>query len=428
MPRERLIIFTRYPVAGKAKTRLIPALGAEGAADTQRQLTELTLCRAMMLAVARGVSIEVRHEGGDEQLIRDWLGPRPRYTPQGEGDLGQRLTRAAKDAFDDDAQSIVIIGADCPRLDQSILHQAFDTLHDHDIVFGPAQDGGYYLAGLRKPMPGLFKGIPWSTNRVLAESLSIARASGFEPVLLTTLPDVDEPSDLDDWQRLQAEIQRVSVIIPTLNEAAHLAETLRHVIAAQPHEIIIADGGSSDATLGMATEAGAHIIHTERGRGTQMNAGSRVATGELLFFLHADTLPPINCAEAIRETLRAPQTIAGAFRFRLREPAPRGAAIIERLTAWRSESLQLPYGDQGLYVRRAMFAALGRFPEWPVLEDIEFIRRARKQGRVAIHPSAVRTSGRRWQQQGFMRTFFRHQLILGGYYAGVSPARLARWR
>ena len=428
MPRERLIIFTRCPIAGKAKTRLIPALGAEAAADTQRQLTELTLCRAAALAIARGVGLEVRYDGGDARAMRDWLGPRPRHAPQGEGDLGQRLARAAQDAFESDAASVVIIGADCPRLDESTLQKAFDALREHEVVFGPAQDGGYYLVGLRQPMPALFQGIPWSTSRVLAESLSVARANGCEPALLTTLPDVDVPADLADWRALRAELQRVSVVIPTLNEAAHLPETLRHVATAKPHEIIIADGGSTDATVAIATEAGAQIVRAGRGRGVQMNAGASAATGELLFFLHADTLPPPDYSDAIRETLSSPQNIAGAFRFSLRDPRPAGAAIIEKFTAWRSKLRPLPYGDQGLCIRRPIFEALGRFPKWPMLEDIEFIRQARRHGRVIIHPAAVRTSARRWKQHGAIRTFLRHQLILLGYYAGVWPSREDRLR
>ncbi len=428
MPRERLILFTRYPVAGKTKTRLISEIGAEAAAETQRQLTELTLHRAKALAIARGVRIEVRYEGGDARLMRDWLGPMPRCTPQGEGDLGQRLTRAAQDAFAEAAESVVIIGADCPRLDEGILQKAFDALRGNDVVFGPAQDGGYYLVGLRKPMPAMFQSIPWSTSRVLAESLSVARANGCEPALLPTLPDVDEPADLADWRTLQAELQRVSVIIPTLNEAAHLPETLRHVAAAKPHEIIITDGGSTDATLGIAAETGARIVHSERGRGVQMNAGASAATGELLFFLHADTLPPPDYPEAIRETLSAPQNIAGAFQFSLRDPRPAGAAIIEKLTAWRGKLRSLPYGDQGLCIRRPILEALGGFPKWPMLEDIEFIRRARLHGRVIIHAAAVQTSARRWQRHGMVRTFLRHQMILLGYYAGILPARSSRGR
>jgi len=428
MPREHLILFTRYPIAGKAKTRLIPALGAEGAAALQRQLTELTLCRAMALAVARGVSIEVRYEGGTESLMRDWLGPKPRYTPQGEGDLGQRLARAAQSAFDDDAESVVIIGADCPRLDERILHQAFDTLRKIEVVFGPAKDGGYYLVGLRRPMPALFQGIAWSTSSVLADSIATAHSNGCESILLNTLPDVDEPPDLADWQSVQAQLQRVSVIIPTLNEAAHLAETLRHVAAAHPHEIIIVDGGSTDDTIHIATESGAKVVHSERGRGRQLNTGAAQATGEHLFFLHADTLPPSNFTSAIVDTLRSPQTIAGAFRFTLREPRPPASLIIESLTRWRSERRQLPYGDQGLFIRRAMFEALGRFAEWPMLEDIDFICCARRHGKIVIHPDAVQTSARRWQQHGVLRTFLRHQMILLVYFAGVSPSRLARWR
>ena len=423
MPRERLILFTRYPVAGKAKTRLIPELGAEAAAETQRELTELTLHRAVSIAIARGVHIEVRYEGGDARLMRDWLGPMPRYTPQGGGDLGQRLARAARDAFDDAAGSVVIIGTDCPRLDERILQKAFDALHENDVIFGPAQDGGYYLVGLRKPMPALFQGIAWSTSRVLAESLNIARANGCEPALLASLPDVDEPADLADWRILKTDLQRVSVIIPTLNEAAQLPETLSRVAAAKPYEIIITDGDSTDVTVAIAAEAGARIVLTERGRGAQMNAGASAATGELLFFLHADTLPPPDYPDAICETLSSPQNIAGAFRFSLREPRPAGAAIIEKFTAWRNRWHSLPYGDQGIFIRRSAFEALGQFPIWPMLEDIEFIRRARRHGRVIIHPAAVQTSARRWQQHGAIRTFLRHQMILLGYYAGVWPAR-----
>ena len=428
MPPEHLIIFTRYPIAGKAKTRLIPALGAEGAAALQRQFTELTLCRAIALSVARGVRIEVRYEGGSEPLMRAWLGPTPRYTPQGAGDLGQRLARAAQDAFDENAGCVVIIGADCPRLDEPLLNEAFDALRAHPIVFGPAQDGGYYLLGLCRPMPALFQDIPWSTSSVLTQCVRIARTSGYEPALLRTLPDVDEPADLDDWYPWQSQLQRVSVIIPTLNEAGHLAETLRHVAAANPHEVIIADGGSTDETMDLATSAGAGIVHSTPGRGAQLNAGARHATGELLFFLHADTLPPPSYTSSIADTLRSPQTIAGSFRFALREPRPAMAGIIERLTRWRSEQRNLPYGDQGIFIRRAMFEAIGCFPEWPLLEDLEFIRRARRHGSIVIHQSRIQTSGRRWQRGGFVTTFMRHQMILLGYYSGLPPERLARWR
>jgi len=159
-----------------------------------------------------------------------------------------------------------------------------------------------------------------------------------------------------------------------------------------------------------------------------MNAGARHATGELLLFVHADTLPPANYTQAIRDILCSPQTIAGAFRLTQRAPAPFGTTIIERCAALRCHWLQLPYGDQGIFIRRQMFEALGRFPEWPMLEDVDFIRRARCHGNVVTHRAAVQTSARRWQQQGVIRTFLRHQIILLGYYAGVSPQRLAHWR
>ena len=428
MPREHLIIFTRYPIAGKAKTRLIPALGEQGAADTQRSLTELTLCRAMALAIARGVSLEVRYEGGDERTMREWLGHKPRYTPQGDGDLGQRLARATDSAFESKADAVMIIGADCPRLDEQILTQAFESLVDDDVVFGPALDGGYYLIGLRKPLPAVFEGIAWSTSRALSDSVARAREYGHEPTMLASLPDVDEPTDLADWHELQARQQTVSVVIPTLNEAAHLAETLSHVLAASPYEVVVADGGSVDATLDIADRAGVKVIRSDRGRGTQMNAGAASATGELLLFLHADTLPPPEYPSLIAQTLRHPQQLMGAFRFGFREPAPPCAAIIERLTALRCRWLHRPYGDQGFFIRRSLFNTIQGFCDWPILEDLELVNRLRPHGHIVHREECIRTSGQRWQSQGIMRTFLQHQAILMGSALGLRPERLATWR
>ena len=423
-----IIVFTRYPQAGKAKTRLIPALGPEGAAALQRRMTQHTLGRASAYCMGnRDARLTVVHEGGDAGKMREWLGPLT-FMPQGGGDLGGRLQRAALRAFAAGADRVLIIGTDCPLLDEETLSDAIAAIRSHGIVFGPAGDGGYYLVGLSdKSQVRLSSNIPWSTASVLAASLKAARDAGHEPALLATLPDVDEWPDLPSAMLALDAAGRISVIIPALNEARNLARLLPRLNEQAPYEIIVADGGSSDGTAAVANAHRARYLPTPRGRAAQMNAAAAAATGEFLLFLHADTDPPEHFCDVIRRTLQVPGTAAGAFAFRLREPVP-GGSLIEKGVALRCRLCSLPYGDQGLFLRRSLFTARHRFPGWPILEDVEFIRRLRKLGRIVTTPEASLTSSRRWQKDGFLRTLLRHQLILAGYALGISPQRLAEWR
>ncbi|NJK28122.1 MAG: glycosyltransferase, partial [Coleofasciculaceae cyanobacterium SM2_3_26] len=138
----RLILFTRYPEPGKTKTRLIPALGAQGAADLQRQMTEHMLAQALPLKDIMPVDLEIRFTGGDRLHMQRWLGKGLTYTPQGSGDLGDRLERAFQAAFVAGAQRVVVTGIDCPDIDAALLAEAFQQLGDRDVVLGPATDGG----------------------------------------------------------------------------------------------------------------------------------------------------------------------------------------------------------------------------------------------------------------------------------------------
>ncbi len=423
-----ILVFTRYPEPGHAKTRLIPAVGAEGAAALQRRMTRHTLGRASAYCMGgREARLTVVHEGGDAGTMRAWLGPLS-FTPQGTGDLGERLQRAARQAFDAGAGLVIIIGTDCPSLSEAVLSSAVAATLLHHLVFGPAADGGYYLVGLDDPaLVTIFEKIPWSTSGVLTASVNAARDAGLEPALLATLPDVDEPHDLPDALSVLDAAERVSVIIPALNEAANLRRLLPGLKAAAPWEIIIADGGSTDDTVAVAAAQGVRHLLTPHGRAAQMNAAAREATGEFILFLHADTEPPVNFCEVIRRTLQEPATAAGAFTFRLREPV-RGRTLIEKGVAWRCRRRSLPYGDQGLFLRRSLFTAVGGFPDWPILEDVELVRRLRAMGNIVTAPEAALTSSRRWKNGGTLRTFLRHQMILAGYAMGIPPQRLAEWR
>lgn len=193
---RKILLFTRFPEPGKAKTRLIPALGAEGAAALQRRMTEATLKNLLSFSAASGAHSEIRFDGGDTAGVRRWLPGAVGYAPQGEGNLGDRLQRAFAAAFHSGATRVIVVGADCPALSPQHLDEAFNALSDHDLVLGPAADGGYYLIGLRRPAPQLFHHIAWGTGTVLAATLRLARAMQLTIHQLEQLADVDRPEDL----------------------------------------------------------------------------------------------------------------------------------------------------------------------------------------------------------------------------------------
>ena len=428
--RRRLILFARFPIAGKVKTRLIPALGAEGAAALHRRLVLRTLRTAHSLCQSQDVELEIRFAGDDANPMQHWLGDSWLCRSQCEGDLGQRMAGAFADSFREGSPATVIIGSDCPALTPEVLAAAFDSLKTNPVVFGPATDGGYYLIGLTQPMPEVFQGVAWGTETVLAQSLEILARLGSKPTLLQPLDDLDRPEDVAAWKRLidvdDTDLSRVSVIIPALNEAAHIAATLENARKCSPHEIIVVDGGSADETCAVAQRSGATVIHSKPGRAWQMNAGAARATGNVLLFLHADTVLPENWTRVVKDTLGKPGVVAGSFGFRVAEKFP-GRWLVEWTTNLRSRWFQNPYGDQTQFLRRALFEELGGFADLPIMEDYELNQRLRRRGRVATSAATAITSGRRWKKLGVIQTTLINKMLITGFHLGVCPHKLARF-
>lgn len=207
----RLLLFLRYPQPGHTKTRLIPALGAEGAARLQRKMSEYLLRR-----IGRpGWTVEIYFTGGGLSEMQTWLGQQFVYCPQVEGDLGARLQAGFQNGFSASAaqpdieqgalagRRVVAIGSDCPDLSAAHIRQAFQQLAHKDVVLGPAQDGGYYLIGLRHMQVGLFRDISWSTSVVFQETCEKAFQLGLSVATLPLLSDIDRPTDLAIWERIQ---------------------------------------------------------------------------------------------------------------------------------------------------------------------------------------------------------------------------------
>jgi hypothetical protein len=419
---RRLIIFTKYPEPGRVKTRLIPVLGKQGAADLQRDMTRRLLEKVEGLI--GDIAVELCFEGGSPERMAALYDGRYAFNPQGSGDLGERMRRAFERAFNEGCREAVLIGTDIPEMTADLLRRAFGLLRDHEAVFGPARDGGYYLLGLKRIMPGLFAPLPWGSPAVFERSMEIAEREGVVPALVETLDDVDRPEDLVHWERAERR-RRISVVIPALNEEEGIGETLRSLHCGEGLEIIVADGGSRDGTREVARDLGATVVGSPTGRAKQMNAGAEAATGGILFFLHADARPPERFDSIIRRTLAERGVIAGAFSLRVAADL-RGIRLIERLATWRARR-GMPYGDQGIFMRKEVFLNAGGFPDQPLMEDFELMRRLRRCGKIAISPARTEVSGRRWRRLGVLRTTLINQAVIVGCLLGVPPERLAGW-
>lgn len=216
----------------------------------------------------------------------------------------------------------------------------------------------------------------------------------------------------------------LSIIIPTLNEAPGLSKTLAALENCSA-EIIVVDGGSSDGTLKSAHEYTPHVVPSRPGRGVQQDTGARYAHGEVLLFLHADTLLPAGFNYIIKETLSEPGVVFGAFHLSIHPSTP-GLKLIALMANLRSWLLHLPYGDQALFMRRRDYVDAGGFRNLPIMEDVDLVRRLKKTGRFKLARGDVKTSARRWKQEGLVYATLRNWSLMIRYLSGSSPRTLLR--
>jgi rSAM/selenodomain-associated transferase 2 len=226
------------------------------------------------------------------------------------------------------------------------------------------------------------------------------------------------PERMNSW--------KISIIIPVLNESEYLAKTC---VALQKSEcsceIIIVDGGSIDGTPELGSKYGI-IISSPRGRSAQMNAGASKATGDILWFLHADCIPHVDSLSAIKQIMQNKEVIGGAFEYRMD-----GDGIIyriaESLSNLKNKRFLLLYGDMGIFTRASTFRQLRGFREIPIMEDLDFGQRLKKLGKIVILPLPIMTSARRWKKEGPVKNFSRNWLLQLGWAFGISADYLAKW-
>lgn len=222
----------------------------------------------------------------------------------------------------------------------------------------------------------------------------------------------------------------LSIIIPVFCETTRINATIGHLLRlnlSAPYEIIVVDGDRDGETLQAIQHNGVHKIISKQGRSAQLNTGAHVAAGDILVFLHADTRMPDGAGERIAQSLKRPGVVGGAFDLGI-ESDRRVFRLIEGMVFLRTRLTHIPYGDQGIFMVKQFFESVGGFKDIPIMEDVELMQRARRLGgRIAIIPSRVYTSPRRWEEEGVVYCTLRNWALISLYLMGVSPKRLARF-
>jgi hypothetical protein len=426
-------VFAKVPTPGFVKTRLIPALGPLGAAYVHRRLTQWTLDRAFAYSKKTAAQLQVWFADGSVRQMVEEFGKEFEFVEQQGEDLGAKMVCAFETTFDQGAQKVVLIGSDIPEWTTDTLTQAFAALNRVDVVLGPVKDGGYYLIGMNRAHPELFEQIHWGNADVLLQTLNCAKANQIKTHLLDSCnsvadvcSDVDTPEDIVVIKRALVGLEQtdrqpiVSVIIPARNEEVNIGQTIEAAAGGRNVEVIVVDGGSTDRTAQIAADAGAKVIASTPGRALQQDLGASIASGDILLFLHADTVLPSGFDDNVRVALAKPKTVAGAFTLKI-DSDRAGVRSIEKLTRFRCKKWALPYGDQALFFKAIDFFRAGGFGDMPIMEDYKLMRRIKQFGKVTVLPETVLTSGRRWDKHGVIKVTLLNQLIIFGFWLGISP-------
>lgn len=425
-----VIYFCKAPEKGRVKTRLARTLGEENA------LAIYAVLLKNLFSIPLHVKVFVAYSGS-EDFIPAHL---PRFAQEGEG-LGARMKNAFLHLFDAGFSQVVLVGADIPRIDSVILQNALEALDTHDAVLSPTKDGGYYLIGFNKARftCKAFEDAIFDTSTVYALT-----CKALEPLHVKqgeVLEDIDTLHDLRSFcegfpahvlaqsaKPLLENLPRISLVMPVFHEDECAAQTIAHAFENAKNrdfEVIVVDTHARTCIDALHFKNPVRLHTASKGRANQLNAGFEVARGEIVLFLHADTVLPKKWDSLIQEALHVKD--AGAFGLHIDAPLA-WLGVVAWATNWRARLFGTPYGDQAHFFKASVFEKVGKYPSIPIMEDVAIMKTLKRQGfGLALLDARVSTSARRWHKEGLFYTTLRNRFLSTLYALGVSPERLARW-
>ncbi|WP_455052688.1 TIGR04283 family arsenosugar biosynthesis glycosyltransferase [Mogibacterium sp.] len=434
---KAIILFTRIPEAGKVKTRMMPYLSPNECKELQTCCIKDTLSSINM----EDVDIYVNYEpSGDLTLLKQICGDCVCYLEQQGDGLGARMTNAIKHVLSKGYKSTILVGSDIPSINSEDLIEGFKVLESYDAVVGPSKDGGYYLIGMKEILPGLFENKKYGHGTVLEELLAVAQKEAITVGTISDHQDLDTREDLLDYMAQMRHYKNkketctsrfirnhlaISIIIPTYNEEKIidcLVSQLENV--SDKAEIIFVDGGSKDSTIKRIPDKYI-LLNSDKGRAIQLNAGAEKASGDVLFFLHADSKLPENFIEEIRSVISKYEV--GCFGIKFSSPNPL-MRINQLISNHRAFHRNIVFGDQGLFIMRDLFESIGRFPKILIMEDYQLSLNLKEMGiKVGKTHSRICTSDRRYSSNPFkcIKVMFTMWLLRRKYRAGVSPDKIS---
>lgn len=427
---KAIIYFCKAPEKGRVKSRLARTIGEENALDIY------TILLKNLFSISLHVKTFVAYSG-NEDFIPTHL---PRFTQEGVG-LGERMKNAFLHLFDAGFSQVVLVGADIPRIDSVILQNALEALDTHNAVLSPTKDGGYYLIGFNKSSfsDKAFEDAIFDNSNVYAltykalEPLHVKQGAMLED--MDTLGDlrqfcVDFPTHIlsQSSKQILEKLPKISLIMPVFYEDKSAVETINYAYKNAKNrdfEVIVVDTYERTCIDALHFKNLVRLHTAPKGRANQLNAGFEIARGEVVLFLHADTVLLKDWDSLIHEALHAKD--AGAFRLHIDSPSA-WLGFVAWATNWRARLFGTPYGDQGHFFKASVFEKLGKYPAIPIMEDVAIMKALKRQGfRLALLDAWVSTSPRRWHKEGLFYTTLRNRILSTLYALGVSPQRLARW-
>lgn len=407
--KRAVIVFTRVPVPGRTKTRMMPYFSpVECARLHENFLKDIAQeCEK----VNADIFVCYTPQRGKAYLKTIFKGVVD-YIPQMGAGLGERMYQAIGYVLGKGYDSCVLIGTDIPELKASDMEYALRLLDVNDVVFGPTVDEGYYLVGMKRPIREAFEKKTYGTGNVLEQTVVPLKEMGLTVGYVRRLQDMDDREDITCYRsrmRVQKSLQKtytgryllkkqkISVIVPVYNEETTIEKLQEQLLPLQKKcEIIFVDGGSTDATISMI-DPSFKILRSPKGRANQMNLGARESKGDILFFLHSDSELPKKPLEEIREVMKDYEAGCFGITFHSRQFFMWTCRVISN---HRIKDRKVMFGDQGIFITRELFFEAGMFPNLPIMEDYQFSLTLKEMGvKLGIARHRIYTSDRRFPKK-----------------------------